>query len=138
MKLGHLTGLCIGQCMRWCRGWCVNVGKAFCLATSLMLGTIYMLSTIFIPSTVLMLGTMSSAHAYEAQPYETQPLMLAEASVSLEQAIRSVRTKYNAKVLSATEIQSKGPLVYKVKILLPSGRVRTVFVDGQTGAVFEG
>ena len=71
-------------------------------------------------SAFFLLGTMQTAQA--VQPRQ---LLLAEATVSLEQAIRSVRSKYNAKVLSATEIQSKGPLVYKVKILGPSLKVKS-------------
>lgn len=59
------------------------------------------------------------------------------AQVSIEKAIKKAKSKYGGKVLSAKEIRSKGPLVYKVKLLLPSGRVKTVFVDGETGEVFE-
>lgn len=61
----------------------------------------------------------------------------AHKALSLEQAIARVRAAYQAKVLSASEIQSKGPLVYQIRILLPNGRVRTVFVDGVSGEVFE-
>lgn len=62
---------------------------------------------------------------------------LKKSTMTLEQAIQRVRIRYQAKVLSASEIQSRGPLVYQVKILLPNGRVRTVFVDGANGEVFE-
>ncbi|MCG8671544.1 MAG: PepSY domain-containing protein [Pseudomonadales bacterium] len=57
--------------------------------------------------------------------------------ISLERAIKKAKAKYGGKVLSAKEIRSKGPLVYKIKILLPNGRVKSVFVDGETGEVFE-
>ncbi|MCG8313671.1 MAG: PepSY domain-containing protein [Pseudomonadales bacterium] len=63
------------------------------------------------------------------------PIRLAE--VSLEQAIKKAKSKYGGKVLSAKQIESKGPLVYKIKLLLPNGRVKTVFVDGSSGDVFE-
>lgn len=59
------------------------------------------------------------------------------AEVSIEAAISKAKAKYGGKVLSAKEIRSKGPLVYKIKLLLPNGRVKTVFVDGESGEVFE-
>ena len=59
------------------------------------------------------------------------------AAVSLETAISKAKAKYRGKVLSAKEIGGKGPLVYKIKLLLPNGRIKTVFVDGESGEVFE-
>ena len=59
------------------------------------------------------------------------------AKVTIEEAIGKAKEKYGGKVLSAKEIESKGPLVYKIKLLLPNGRVKTVFVDGESGEVFE-
>lgn len=59
------------------------------------------------------------------------------AEVTLENAINKAKSKYGGKVLSAKQIESKGPLVYKIKLLLPNGRVKTVFVDGTSGDVFE-
>lgn len=57
--------------------------------------------------------------------------------ITLERAIKKAKAKYGGKVLSAKEIRSKGPLVYKIKVLLKNGRVKTVFVDGESGEVFE-
>jgi uncharacterized membrane protein YkoI len=34
-------------------------------------------------------------------------------------------------------IDSKGPVVYRVKTLSPKGVVKTVFVDGNSGNVFD-
>ncbi len=84
----------------------------------------------------LILGLCLTGATVNAQA-ESRLYRVQAANVSLEQAIKKVRRKYKAKVLSASEIRSKGPLVYRVKILLPNGRVRTVFVDGETGEVFE-
>lgn len=76
--------------------------------------------------------------AAQTQSHIARPLpALKKSAMTLEQAIQRVRGRYQAKVLSASEIQSRGPLVYQVKILLPNGRVRTVFVDGIKGEVFE-
>lgn len=73
------------------------------------------------------------AHQTSIQPAPVHWL----AAVSIESAISKARAKYGGKVLSAKEIRSKGPLVYKIKLLLPNGRVKTVFVDGESGEVFE-
>jgi len=59
------------------------------------------------------------------------------AGVSVEQAVKNVKKQYSGKVLKAEKIKSKGPKVFKVKLLLPGGRVKNVFVDGSTGQVFE-
>lgn len=83
-----------------------------------------------------------SPYSYGAQspfdpPAVRSPVALWLAEVSIEAAIRKAKAKYGGKVLSATEIRSKGPLVYKIKLLLPNGRIKTVFVDGKSGEVFE-
>ncbi|OUR87066.1 hypothetical protein A9Q81_26740 [Gammaproteobacteria bacterium 42_54_T18] len=59
------------------------------------------------------------------------------AGVGVEQAVKNVKKQYSGKVLKAEKIKSKGPKVFKVKLLLPGGRVKNVFVDGATGQVFE-
>ena len=84
---------------------------------------------------------MSTAQAAPANPfgYQTDSDVPSYqlAAVPIEAAIRKAKAKYGGKVLSAKEIRSKGPLVYKIKLLLPNGRVKTVFVDGESGEVFE-
>lgn len=59
------------------------------------------------------------------------------AAIGVEQAVKNVKKQYSGKVLKAEKIKSKGPKVFKVKLLLPGGRVKNVFVDGATGQVFE-
>lgn len=58
-----------------------------------------------------------------------------ERVISKGQAIAAVKSELKGKVLSATRIVSKGPPVYKVKVLLAKGRIRTVYVDGISGRV---
>ena len=55
--------------------------------------------------------------------------------ISKRQAISAAKRQVNGKVLSATLIRSKGPAVYRVKMLVSEKRVRTVFVDGRNGSV---
>jgi uncharacterized membrane protein YkoI len=53
-------------------------------------------------------------------------------------AAAQVREQFQShKILSVSLIDSKGPVVYRVKTLSPDGVVKTVFVDGNTGNVFE-
>jgi uncharacterized membrane protein YkoI len=55
--------------------------------------------------------------------------------ITKAQAISAVKSKLNGKVLSVNLIKSQGPPVYRVKVLLDKGRVRTVFVDASNGRV---
>ena len=55
--------------------------------------------------------------------------------ISKKAAINIAKSEVKGKVLSAKKIDSKGPPVYRIKMLVGDSRVRTVFVDGQTGRV---
>jgi len=55
--------------------------------------------------------------------------------ISKKAAINIAKSEVRGKVLSATKIDSKGPPVYRIKMLVGESRVRTVFVDAQTGKV---
>jgi uncharacterized membrane protein YkoI len=58
--------------------------------------------------------------------------------IGSRQAAGLVQRRYSdSKILSVNLIESKGPPVYRVKILLPGGVVRYVYVDGRSGEVFE-
>ena len=56
-------------------------------------------------------------------------------TISKSSAISRAKSQIKGKVLSATLIASKGPSVYRIKILVGDSRVRTVFVDGATGRI---
>ncbi|PCJ49929.1 MAG: hypothetical protein COA74_03825 [Gammaproteobacteria bacterium] len=55
--------------------------------------------------------------------------------ISKKSAINVAKSEVRGKVLSAKKIKSKGPTVYRIKMLIGESRVRTVFVDGLTGKV---
>jgi uncharacterized membrane protein YkoI len=60
------------------------------------------------------------------------------ARVGTKQAASRVKQKYqDRKILSINLIQSRGPAVYRVKTLSSRGVVKYVFVDGNSGDVFE-
>lgn len=70
-----------------------------------------------------------------AEAPEEITIILAQASISEGQAASMAKSKYGGKVLSVSKSGSGGRVVYRVKLLLDSGRVIIVTVDGQTGRV---
>ena len=56
-------------------------------------------------------------------------------SISAQQAAAMVTRQYGGKVISVNVNRRKNGVVYGVKILQDSGHIRTVNVDGQTGAI---
>ncbi len=55
--------------------------------------------------------------------------------ISKKSAINVAKSEVRGKVLSAKLINSKGPAVYRVKMLVGDSRIRTIFVDGVRGRV---
>lgn len=55
--------------------------------------------------------------------------------ISKRKAIQAAQREVKGKVLSAQLINSRGPAVYRVKMLVGEKRVRTVFVDGKNAKV---
>jgi len=52
-------------------------------------------------------------------------------------ASKAKRAYPDSKILSVKLIKGAGPAVYRLKMLSSDGIVKYVFVDGQTGSVFE-
>lgn len=67
--------------------------------------------------------------------WSTQDWLVA---MSATDAVRSVERQTGGRVLSVNEEERGGSRVFRVKVLLPEGRVRTIFIDKQTGAQREG
>jgi uncharacterized membrane protein YkoI len=57
--------------------------------------------------------------------------------ITKSQAIEAAKSEVKGKVLSANLIASKGPPIYRVKMLVGKSRVRIVFVDGKNGKVIK-
>ena len=53
--------------------------------------------------------------------------------ISLDEAAAKVRGQTGGRVLSAETTSRRGEAVHRIKILLPSGRVRVYHVDAATG-----
>jgi len=59
-------------------------------------------------------------------------ILLAENShKSLDSAVNSVKQKTGGRILSAKTSQKNGRRVYKIKVLLPSGKVQTFTINAE-------
>ena len=90
-----------------------------------------------IMSVVLSLALFAASAAAATAAAEDITLLAANAKINAQQAAAAVKQKLGGKVLSVTLIDSKGPPVYRIKTLSKSGVVKVVFVDGQSGKVFD-
>lgn len=83
----------------------------------------------------ILLSVLLFAAPLRAQPYDiaapAEYLWLA--AVDGAGAARIVERNTGGKVLGIQRQEKKGKTVYRVKVLLPEGRVRTVTVDAETG-----
>lgn len=75
-------------------------------------------------------GSMAAQAPVAPNPLEYKRL-------TLDDAVRVAKRAVHGRVLSAEQIDSLGPLVFRIKVLLETGRVRTVYVDGETGDIID-
>jgi len=54
------------------------------------------------------------------------PILLARAGMSLDQAVSQVRRETGGRILSAKTVSENGRRVHRIKVLMPSGRVKIV------------
>lgn len=82
------------------------------------------------------LAMASAAGAWEQRSvHEREGLQVAKREgVSLEQAASRIQRKTGGRILSADVIDRKGGVVYRIKVLMPSGHVRIFHVDAKSGA----
>jgi uncharacterized membrane protein YkoI len=58
--------------------------------------------------------------------------------ISNKRAASLVKERYSSsRILGVSLLDDKGPQVYRVRTLSPNGVVKSVFVDGNSGEVFE-
>lgn len=57
------------------------------------------------------------------------------AQISVDQAVAKVQREVGGRVLSADSENRDGRVRYRVKLLLPDGRVKIVYVDAASGQV---
>ena len=70
--------------------------------------------------------------AIQATPSISEPyIFLAQSNQSLSQATRKIKQKTAGRILSTKTVNKNGRLVYKIKVLLPSGKVQTFTVNAK-------
>lgn len=70
----------------------------------------------------------SQPNSVDYSPY----IQLAQSnSQSLDSAVKSVKQKTGGRILSAKTITENGQQIHKIKVLLPSGKVRVFKVNAQ-------
>lgn len=83
----------------------------------------------FLTLLVLLTPTIATV---SASPFATQydPIQLAaREGVSLDEAVAQVKKQTKGRILTAETIQRKGQPVHRIKVLLPNGSVRVMYVD---------
>ena len=50
---------------------------------------------------------------------------------TLNEATQSIKQKTGGRILSTKTVKSNGQIIYKIKVLLPSGKVQTFKVSAQ-------
>ncbi len=79
----------------------------------------------------LPLALMAIVNQLHAQPVDRVTIVLAQATkISKSKAAEIARERYGGKVLKVTEVSKGSTVVYRVKLLLDSGRVKLVTIDG--------
>ena len=84
---------------------------------------------------VAALVTASGARVSAVRAEEHQQIILANANVSLDQAVKMAEQRFKARVVRAEAQHEGGHTIYVLRMLNESGRVWTVRVDASNGAV---
>jgi hypothetical protein len=78
-------------------------------------------------------GVVSAQELIDRRPrreYRIEP-----ASVSLDQAVQMAQNRFRAKAVKAETVSSGGRRVHQIRLLSAEGKVWTVRVDAETGAM---
>lgn len=76
----------------------------------------------------------ASAHTLPAERL-IESIVLAAAGMSLDQAVEMAEKRFRARVVRADVREEQGRKVYVLRLLNESGRVWTVRVDAESGAI---
>jgi uncharacterized membrane protein YkoI len=91
-----------------------------------------LLVRLLIVSAVLASGLPMTAYAWAAGDLVAQHN--GQTGVTLNEAVQQVQRETGGRVLSADTIKQNGRMVHRIKVLTPSGQVRVVMIDAQTGS----
>ena len=90
--------------------------------------------TRFLPACLATLALLGAAPA-AATTLHPPPLLAQAGDIGPAGAAAAARAATGGRVLGVRAQSAGGRTVYRVKVLLPGGRVRTVTVDGASGRV---
>ncbi|HYE37965.1 PepSY domain-containing protein [Methylocaldum sp.] len=51
--------------------------------------------------------------------------------ISLDEAIQRIRRETGGRILAADTVRNDGAVTYRIKVLMPNGRVRVFYVDAE-------
>lgn len=77
----------------------------------------------------------NNGDTYGAGVRTLAPTVLAQESISAEDAAALVQAQTGGRILAVTHTRMRGRAVYRVKVLTPKGEVRIYYVDAATGAM---
>jgi len=83
--------------------------------------------TIIIFILIGFIGPLSQASQLHFLPY----IQLANSNEGLENAVQAIKKDTEGRILSAKTVDKNGSRIYKIKVLLPSGKIKTFHVSAQ-------
>lgn len=90
---------------------------------------------LIIPALILLMLLNTGITTVSASPfasqYETMRLAARNGGVSLDEAVARVKHQTKGRILTADTIQREGKPVHRIKVLLPNGSVRVMYVDAE-------
>jgi uncharacterized membrane protein YkoI len=84
---------------------------------------------------ILWLSAAAGTVGVASAPPPTGRVVVATATVSVDQAVRLVEQRFHARVLKAQTQTDNGHTVYVMRLLNDAGKVWTVRVDATSGSV---
>jgi len=95
-----------------------------------------------LPGLFALLLAAAAGYAVAEQPWAPKPLVewrggaeRTQPGISLDRAVAMAEQRYKARVVRASTDESAGRRVYTLRLLSDQGRVWTVRVDAETGAM---
>ena len=67
----------------------------------------------------------------QANPLSSSYIQLAQSNQSLNDAAQSIKQQTGGRILSTKTVNKNGQRVHKIKVLLPSGKIRVFSVNAQ-------
>ena len=88
----------------------------------------------FIRALILLMFLTTGISAVSADPFTSRGDIIrlaAREGVTLDEAVARVKHQTKGRVLTAETIQREGKAVHRIKVLLPNGSVRVMYVDAE-------